>query len=183
MLASVLCDYAMQVEHQQPECVSKQKFTCQCRFNRVRYTIQAVHTMSTDRSLAPIADTVQQVEAKLLRKKTELRQFESEYRQVSSARHETVRHLYSGHVMLHWNWTGEVDKLEQLCVLDCLLILMHACIGVNQTINGITSVLTAEMHVCTVQRCKHTQKLNFDNHQMLPLSIVCHVECCVDHNR
>lgn len=53
-------------------------------FNRVRYTIQAVHTMSTDRSLAPIADTVQQVEAKLLRKKTELRQFESEYRQVQS---------------------------------------------------------------------------------------------------
>ncbi len=41
--------------------------------------------MSTERSLAPIADTVQQVEAKLLRKKTELRQFESEYRQVTSA--------------------------------------------------------------------------------------------------
>ncbi len=46
--------------------------------------------MSTDRTLAPIADTVQQVEAKLLRKKTELRQFESEYRQVSSAWHETA---------------------------------------------------------------------------------------------
>lgn len=33
--------------------------------------------------MAPIADTVQQVEAKLLQKKIELRQFESEYRQVS----------------------------------------------------------------------------------------------------
>ncbi len=102
--------------------------------------------MSTDRSLAPIADTVQQVEAKLLRKKTELRQFESEYRQVSPAWHEAVRHLYSGHVMLHWNWTGE-RMLEQLFVLDCLLILMHACIGAHQNIVGVTSVLTAEVHV------------------------------------
>ena len=71
--------------------------------------------MSTDRSLAPIADTVQQVEAKLLRKKTELRQFESEYRQVS----------------------------KHFLVLDCLLMLMHACIGVHQTITGVTNVLTA----------------------------------------
>ncbi len=103
--------------------------------------------MSTDRFLAPIADTVQQVEAKLLRKKTELRQFESEYRQVSLAWHETVRHLYSGHIMLHWNWTGEVDMLEQLFVLDCLLILMHAYICAHQNIVDVTSVLTAEMHV------------------------------------
>jgi hypothetical protein len=68
--------------------------------------------MSTGRSLAPIADTVQQVEAKLLRKKTELRQFESEYRQVSSAWHESVRHPYSGHVMLQQDLgSGHVEIL------------------------------------------------------------------------
>lgn len=60
------------------------KLVQHCRFNRVRYTIQAVHTAATaDQSLAPIADAVQQVEAKLLQKKTELRKFESEFRQVS----------------------------------------------------------------------------------------------------
>ena len=59
------------------------KLVQHCRFNRVRYTIQAVHTAATaDQSLAPIADAVQQVEAKLLQKKTELRKFESEFRQV-----------------------------------------------------------------------------------------------------
>lgn len=100
--------------------------------------------MSAERSLAPIAETVQQVEAKLLQKKTELRQFESEYRQVSSAWHESVRHFYSE--MLHWNWPGEVDMLTQLFVFDCLLTLMHACIRAHQIID-VTSILTAEIHV------------------------------------
>lgn len=58
-------------------------------FNRVRYTIQAVHTSSQGSPQAPSADAVQQVEAKLLQKKTELRRFETEYRQVQ-AQFETV---------------------------------------------------------------------------------------------
>ena len=149
MLASVLCDHSMQSSSINSLTVFPNKrVTWQCRFNRVRYTIQAVHTMSTDRSLAPIADIVQQVEAKLLRKKTELRQFESEYRQVSSA----------------WHQLSDISILDMSCCtgtglgkwtcwnsyfFECLRVLMHACVGVHHTITGVTRVLTAEMHVCT----------------------------------
>lgn len=58
-----------------------------CRFNKVKFSVQAVHTPASQASSAQSAqsaEAVRQVEAKLLQKKSELRQFESQYRQVSS---------------------------------------------------------------------------------------------------
>ena len=54
-----------------------------CRFNKVRFTIQAVHTAASQPSAS--AAEVQKVEAQLLQKKSEMRLFESQYRQVSRA--------------------------------------------------------------------------------------------------
>lgn len=52
------------------------------RFNKVRFSIQAVHTAASRSSSS--VEAVQQVEERLLQKKSEMRQFESKYRQVSS---------------------------------------------------------------------------------------------------
>ena len=54
-----------------------------CRFNKVRFTVQAVHTAASQPSAS--AAEVQKLEAQLLQKKSEMRQFESQYRQVGRA--------------------------------------------------------------------------------------------------
>lgn len=57
---------------------------CLCRFSKVKYTLQAVHTSSQATPAASTADSLQQVEAQLLKKKTELQTFGTEFRQAST---------------------------------------------------------------------------------------------------
>ena len=52
-----------------------------CRFNKVKYTIQAVHSPPHATSSAATADSLRQIEAKLLQKKTQLQTFGAEFRQ------------------------------------------------------------------------------------------------------
>ena len=80
-------------------CIKKHhQALASCRFNRVRYTIQAVHTSSQAGSLPPSVDALRQVEAKLLTKKVELRQFESEFRQVGLLQPEDVAYPMRAHI-------------------------------------------------------------------------------------
>lgn len=52
-----------------------------CRFNKVKYSVQAVHTPPHATDSTATADTLRQVEAKLLQKKTQLQSFGAEFRQ------------------------------------------------------------------------------------------------------